>query len=108
MADLIAYLENDNVVSLWVRDSISASDLSGGSATYTLKTQAATVTTGSLSYNTTGVSDSDTYYIYRVTLSNALSLSRYTRYFLDITFNGGAGKIAKWSNVPVTTRERTS
>ena len=108
MTSLIAYLENDNVVSLWARDAIDGADLSGATVTYTLKDSTATVDSGSVVYDTTGTSGGYTYYIFRVVMPYTVSLDADTDYYIDVNFDGGVGKVAKWSNVPVDAQVRSS
>lgn len=105
---LIIYVDNDNTLSLWVREDLDLTDLSGATAAYTLEdADGATVHSGSLTYDEIDTSNGLTYYIFRDIIPYTVSLTNGASYILDVSFNGGVNMIANWRNVPVNAETRT-
>ena len=106
MADLIPYISNTNTIMLYVRDQIEEDDLSTATITFELKTTAgASVTTGTMTFDSKQRKRNKIYYLFLGTLAHTLALTENTKYYLDITLSYDS-KQGKWENLRVNPIKR--
>jgi hypothetical protein len=97
MSTLTLYKGNDCVLELLVREAIEDADMSGATVNYTLKdSDDTTVDTGSMSYVETETLDSITYYKFRATIADTVSITAGNEYTCEVDADGGPGLKGHW------------
>lgn len=104
---LIAYIDNDNVLSVTISDSIGSTDLSGATVTVTLEDTNGTDVTGETWPLALSYVSGTTSALFRATLADTLTLAAATNYQAVIIADNGAGQRGKWT-IPVDAQVRVS
>lgn len=104
---------NDDVIIVKARESLSGTDISAADVTVTLETTAGVDVAGetwplALTYiGTTTLSDGSSGYEWRGTLADTLTVDVDTDYQADVIVDGGAGLRGRWT-LAVDVEVRTS